>query len=300
MKKPNIVILGMGEIGSVLFPLFRKQKYPIEAWDKVPQKVPHQKSLFEIIPKADLLFLCIPSWYLNDVIKSIGPFVHKQTVFVLLSKGLQQTKEIPYSLISTAFPHNDVIALGGAMLAEEIEKGMPGIAVIAGKNPSNCNLVKNCFKKTSIVCFDSKDPESSSFASVLKNIYSLGLGMAGGMGWGGNGRALLAREALFEMGEISKILGIKKEVMYGPSGFIDLIATGFSEYSKNVEVGKLIISQKKQFPKSEGLVSLEPMKKLLGVSMSKFPLFIAIYQSVHKRGAATEIFSKYIKRIEKK
>lgn len=300
MKKPNIVILGVGEIGSVLFPLFKKQKYPVEAWDKMPQKVPNQKSLFEIIPKADILFLCIPSWHLGEAIKSIGPFIHKQTVIVLLSKGLQETKETPYTFISGMFPKNDVISLGGAMLAEEIQKGMPGIAVIAGKNERNRLVIKECFKKTNIVCFESNDPESSSIASVLKNIFALGLGIAHGIGWGGNGRALLAREAIFEMEEIAKIIGIKKSVIYGPSGFVDLIATGFSEYSKNVEVGGLIASSKKQIPRSEGLVSLNPMKKILGESVKRFPLFFAIYNSVYKKDSAQKIFSKYIKEIERK
>ena len=49
MKKPHVVILGMGEIGTVLYTLIKKRGYLTEAWDKVPQKVPHQKSLFEII-----------------------------------------------------------------------------------------------------------------------------------------------------------------------------------------------------------------------------------------------------------
>ncbi|TSC52429.1 MAG: glycerol-3-phosphate dehydrogenase (NAD(P)+) [Parcubacteria group bacterium LiPW_41] len=299
MKKPHVVVLGMGEIGTVLFSLVKKRGYSIEAWDKVPQKVPHQKSLFEIIPKADILFLCIPSWNLPNVVKSIGPFIHKQTIIVGLAKGLQATKETPYTFLSNSFPHNEVVMLGGAMLAEEVALGMPGIAVFAGKKESARVLVKDCFKNTNVVSFESKDPEVNSFLSILKNVYALGLGIGDGIGWGGNGRALLALEALKEMELLCSLKGIKKDLVYGQSGFVDLIATGFSVYSKNVEVGKLIVSTKKTLPNSEGLVSLEPLKKIIG-SSSSFPLFNAIYQAALRKEKAGVIFSRYIKKIQQK
>jgi len=300
MKKPHIVILGVGEIGSVLLSTFRKQKYSVDAWDKVPQKVPNQKSLFEIIPRADILFLCVPSWHLGGVVRSIGPFIHKQTVIVSFSKGLQQTKETPYTFLFLAFPNNEIVMVGGAMLAEEVDRGMPGIAVFGATKEATRDLVMQCFKNTQVVCFGSKDPEAICFSSVLKNIYALGLGMAHGIGWGGNGRALLARESLFEMEAIGKLLGVKRDTIYGPAGFVDLIATGFSEYSKNVEVGTLIVSSKKQIPLSEGLVSLEPMKKLIGSAISALPLFSTIFQAALRKEDAVSAFRKYVKRIEKR
>jgi len=300
MKKPHVVILGMGEIGTVLYSLIKKRGYSIEAWDKVPQKVSHQKSLFEIVPKADLLFLCIPSWNLPGVVKSIKPFIHKQTIVVGLAKGLQQTKETPFAFFSQSFSHNEVVMLGGAMLAEEVAGGMPGVAVVAGKKKEVRTLVRECFKNTNVICFESKDPEASSFMSVLKNVYSLGLGIGDGIGWGGNGRALLALEALKEMELLCAMKGIKKEVAYGYSGFVDLIATGFSIYSKNVEVGKLIVSTKKIPPNSEGLVSLEPLKKIIGGNASSFPLFNVIYQSALRKEKAAVAFSRYAKKIQQK
>ena len=298
MKKPNIVILGVGEIGSVLLSLFRKQKYHVDAWDKVPQKVPNQKSLFEIIPKADLLFLCVPSWHLGAVIKSIHPFTHKQTTIISFSKGLQGTKETPFSFLSSAFPNNDVVMVGGAMLAEEVERGMPGIAVFASKKDDVLESVMRCFKNTQVFCFQSKDPEAVCLSSVLKNVYALGLGMAHGIGWGGNGRALLARESLFEMEAIGKILGVKRDIIYGPAGFVDLVATGFSEFSKNVEVGKLIVSTKKPVPPSEGFVSLEPMRKLLGNQVTSFPLFMTVYKAALRKEDAILAFKKFSKHVE--
>ena len=42
------------------------------------------------------------------------------------------------------------------------------------------------------------------------------------------------------------------------------------------------------------------MKKILGESVKRFPLFFAIYNSVYKKDSAQKIFSKYIKEIERK
>lgn len=297
--KPHIVVMGMGEIGSVLAPVFKKRGYAVSAWDKVPGKVPQQKSLFEIIPTADILFLCIPSWHLPEVTKSIGPFLKKNTIVVALAKGLQKdTQETPFSFLSRSFPHNEIVMFGGAMLAEEIALGMPGVGIIAAKKESVRSAVSTIFKGSSIRVSELNDPEGGSMASVLKNVYALGLGIAQGISWGGNGRAWLARIALSEMEKILQILGKKKDLAWSESGFVDLIATGFSEFSKNVEVGNIIAKTKKALPSSEGLVSLEPLSKLLGSNAKSLPLFSVIYKSAMRKEKASILFQNLLRNTD--
>ncbi|MFA6364885.1 MAG: hypothetical protein WCW78_00585 [Candidatus Paceibacterota bacterium] len=294
--KTHIVVLGMGEIGSAISSLLLKKKYHVDSWDVASGKVHNQKTLFEIIPHANILFLCVPSWCLPQVMKSIQPFVHVETLVVGVSKGLQREKnETTYDfLMHTLHPGQPIVLLGGAMLAEELQKGMPGMGVVAGKSKKSCEIICELFKGSALTLVSSTDVCGVAYASVLKNIYALGLGIAEGIRWGGNARAWFAYESFSEMEKIVKLLGGKKESFWGPAGIVDFIATGFSSYSKNAEEGKLIAAGRGEASQSEGLVSLEPMAKLLR-GKNDFPLFQTVFRIAVKKENAEGAFRKLLK-----
>ncbi|MFA6407239.1 MAG: hypothetical protein WCV80_00845 [Candidatus Paceibacterota bacterium] len=295
--KTHIVVLGMGEIGSALSSILEKKKHPVDSWDVISGKVHNQKTLFEIIPHADILFLCVPSWGLPQVMKSIQPFVHAQTLVVGLSKGLQREKsETTYDfLVRMLHPGQQVVLLAGAMLAEELQKGMPGIGVVAGKNKKACETICDLFKGSSLKLTSSTDVKGIAYAGALKNSYALGLGITEGINWGGNARAWFAYESFFEMEKIIKLLGGKKESFWGPAGIVDFIATGFSSYSKNAEWGRLFAAGKEALPQSEGSISLESIAKLLRGNMDAFPLFQTIVRVAAKKEDAEGAFRKLLK-----
>ncbi|MEK7089340.1 MAG: NAD(P)-binding domain-containing protein, partial [Patescibacteria group bacterium] len=130
--RSHIVVFGMGDIGSAIASLLRKNKHAVDAWDKSPGRVNNQKSLFEVIPRAEVIFLCVPSWCLPAVVRSIRPFVHKKTIIVGLSKGLQgDTRKTTYEFLSDSFQEHPILILGGAMLANELQMGLPGFGILA-------------------------------------------------------------------------------------------------------------------------------------------------------------------------
>ena len=294
--KSHIVIFGMGDMGSALASLLRKNRHAVDAWDKSPGRVSNQKSLFEIIPRAEIIFLCVPSWCLPSVTRSIRSFVHKNTIIVGLSKGLQDdNKKTAYEFLSGTFPENPVLILGGAMLANELQKGMPGFGVLAGKNASVRERVAELFHGSPLTLTTSTDVVGVALSGVLKNIYAIGLGMAKGLDWGDNARAWFVFEAMHEMEAVVKLSGGKKESVYGVAGMIDLIATGFSAYSKNVEVGMMIVKNKKGIPQAEGVISLEPLSKILKSDLNKFPLLRAIYRTATHKEDPLLAFKRLLK-----
>ena len=294
--KQHIVVLGMGDMGTALASLLRKNKHGVDCWDKSSGKVRGQKSLFEIIPRADILFLCVPSWSLPNVIKTIHPFVHKKTVIVGVSKGLQDNKETTYELLSHSFFEGQPVAIfGGAMLANELLKGAPGVGVVASKSAGLRERIAELFHGTNLKVSTSSDVRGVALCGVLKNVYALGLGITKGIGWGENARAWYAFESINEMDRIVKLLGGKSESVYGAAGVIDFIATGFSEYSKNVEAGILVVKKKKCVSGSESASSFEPLLKLIKSDIHSFPLLRATHRAATCKEDAAHVFHKLFK-----
>ncbi len=295
--KPRVVIVGMGEIGRAMSALMRRSHHPVQCWDICVGKVPHQKSLFEIVPHAQFLFLCVPSWCLPSALKQVFPFVARTTTVIAVSKGLQQkTAETSYEFLTRELHGGQPIAyIGGAMLAEELEAGEPGFGVVAGKALVR-GSVRDLFKGTRFFLEESGDVRGVAMASVLKNIYALGFGIAHGLGWGGNARAWFAVRAMDELERALVLLGGKKQSAHSSAGILDLIATGFSQLSKNVEVGGMIVKGKKKLPPSEGLASIQPLLTLMPKSaLGSFPLMRAVALAVSGKGDARESFSKLLK-----
>lgn len=294
--KSHVVVFGMGDIGSALASLLRKNKHAVDAWDKSPGRVNNQKSLFEVIPRAEVIFLCVPSWCLPSVVRSIRPFVHKKTILVGLSKGLQEdNKKNAYEFLSDSFPEHPILFLGGAMLANELKNGLPGFGILTGKNTAARERVAELFHGSLLKITTSTDVIGVTLSGVLKNAYAIGLGIAEGLEWGDNSRAWFAFHAMYEMEAIVKLSGGKKESVYGVAGMIDLIATGFSTYSKNVEVGTMIAKGKKGIPQAEGVISLEPLAKILKSDLSKFPLLRAVYRVATNKEEPALAFKRLLK-----
>lgn len=294
--KSHIVVFGMGDIGSAVASLLRKNKHVVDAWDKSSGRVSNQKSLFEIIPRAHIIFLCVPSWCLPSVTRSIRPFVHKNTIIVGLSKGLQaDNRKTTYEFLSDEFSEHPILFLGGAMLANELKNGMPGFGVLAGKSTAAREQVAELFHSSTLKLVTSSDMTGVALSGVFKNMYATGLGIAEGLGWGENARAWFVFHAIQEMESAVKLLGGKKDTVDGVAGTIDLIATGFSSYSKNVEVGVMIAKNKKNIPQTEGIISLEPLSKLLKSDLNTFPLLRAIYRSVTHKEEPALAFRRLLK-----
>ena len=82
------------------------------------------------------------------------------------------------------------------------------------------------------------DTKGVCYGGVLKNIYAIGAGLCDGLNLGDNAKSSYITRALNEMVSIGRSLGGRKETFYGLSGFGDLIATCFGDWSRNRKFGE--------------------------------------------------------------
>ncbi|MFA6131668.1 MAG: hypothetical protein WC702_01175 [Patescibacteria group bacterium] len=292
----NIVIIGAGEIGQALAFVLKKQGAHIELWDRDLSRVPKQKSLELTVPKADYLFLCVPSQAVRPAVNAILPFLKKKTGLVCLSKGVElKTNKFMSEVLSEILPVGQPFALcGGPMLAEEIMQGKPGVSVLATKNSAAFKKLVSLCSGSAIRFETTNDLIGVAAAGVLKNIYAVALGLVDELGWGANAEAWLVSQSLSEMEKITVKLGGKTETVCYTAGLSDFIATGFSSYSKNRATGVAIAKTGKFSVVGEGVISFPAVWKRLGPSTKNYPLLVILQNILISKKNAKKLFEKYL------
>lgn len=283
----RFVIIGQGPAGRALKHILdaTKHQVSIECWDIDIKVCPLRKPLDEIIPKADMIFLCIPSWAIRAAAKDLGFLIKKNTGIVSVSKGLDRSTECTIDeLLAEVFPRTKRIALlSGPMLAEEIMQNLPAAALIASPNVAFRKEVAKVFEKTHLLVETSDDVRGVALCGILKNVYAMGFGMSQAMHPGDNFRGMFAYACIAEMRDILDTLGADCETVCSFAGIGDLIATGFSKHSKNHTFGRSLVEKKKPDFASEGSVSVGPLAKRLGKRINSFPVFKTIHDIVLKK-----------------
>lgn len=300
--KEKIVIIGAGEIGRAIEKVLSVKDLDVQIWDKDESKVAGQKPLAKIIPEADIVFLCVPSWAMRQAATETKPFLNKNTVIISLAKGLEESsKKTAYEILEEVLTKDMQIAiLSGPMLAEELIQGKFAMGVVASKNIETFKKIEELFEgenPTSLHVEYSSDIRGVAFCGVLKNIYAVALGIADGLGLGSDVKGWLVSESIKEMQEIIRILGGKPETALGPAGVGDLITTGFSNYSSNHQIGGELVKTGKYSKKSEGFVSLPSIIDLLDKSIKKFKLLNALNVSILQGKDIKKVFENIIKEI---
>ena len=301
----KLLIIGAGELGRAVSAVLRKNKnLSICFWDKDESKIPGEKPLPENVADSDIIFLCIPSWSIRPVLSSIVPELPKKTVIVSFAKGVEaESMQTMDEVCASVLPDGQSwVVCGGPMIAEELAAGMPARGILTCKDKNIFSAIADIFSGTSVQLEYSDDVRGVAWAGVLKNIYALALGVADGLGWGRNQKSWLVTVALREMLEIIRIFRGKKETVLGLAGLGDLIATGFSNYSRNREVGELLALErphglaggKNNDLQSEGMAAIGTVIKLFSGDVGHYPILNGLQKIVSGSGEARQIFVEMI------
>lgn len=298
-NKSSTVIIGLGEMGSALGTILKNKNIPVDFWDKNIEVVKDQKTLAEIIPSADFLFFCVPSSAMIEAVKATLPFLGPQTIIISLAKGIEgPSKDTMDKLLEKLLPNGqNFIILSGPMLAEELSAGMNSVAIAGTKNKISFEKLSELFENTNLFLEYSDDVHSVALAGVLKNIYAITLGVADGLKWGENQKGWLISKSLQEMAQLMILLGGKKEIIYGPAGLGDLMATGCSPYSSNHKVGEEVVKTG-QYLVSEGSKSLPIIIDLINANKEGFKILFALNKVLLEKQDAKTIFGQLFQQSE--
>lgn len=279
----KIAIIGVGNFGAAMQHLLSASPtYELALWDSDLTKVPGQLTLQETLQGASIIFLCVSSWSLREAAVSLLDFIAEGAIIICPTKGIEEkTLKTSDEVLQDVFRGKAVVSLlHGPMLAAEIMQNLPAFSVLAVPSREIFDRVAAVFSSSALHLEYSSDVHGVALAGVLKNIYSIGLGMTSALALGSNFRGWFVQVALEEMNTIITGLGGNSATAYTSAGIADMVATGFSPYSRNCKVGQEIVQNGECVTVSEGGESLPQMVELLKQASISAPIVSSIAKIV--------------------
>ena len=196
---------------------------------------------------------------------------------------------------------DNFLVIGGPCHAEEVALEKLSYLTIGSSNLNLCKLISEKFKCKYINVKSSDDVIGIEYASMLKNIFALAVGISNGLGYGDNYQSVLVSNSIKEMKRfISKRHKIKRNI--NNSAYLgDLLVTGYSSFSRNRMFGNMIgkgytvrAAQLEMKMVAEGYIATKKAYLLNEESnkKAKTPIIDAVYKILYKKRSARKIFKE--------
>lgn len=261
MKIGRTAIVGAGGWGTALAVLWSKKGNEIILWGNNPEraeKVRSTRENEEYLPgiklpesiqvtsdiaqcaEADLIVFVTPSVALRSVAKRLHA-ARSDSKAILLSgtKGIEHGSGLRMSqVLEEIFPQNTIAVLSGPNLAVEVSRDLPTATVLGCRNPECAEELQRHLGSERFRIYSSDETIGIELGGALKNVFAIAAGATDGLGLGDNSKAALVTRALAELLRLGTAMGGNPRTFYGLSGAGDLVATCFSQLSRNRRVGE--------------------------------------------------------------
>lgn len=196
----------------------------------------------EVVAGADIIILAVPSVYLKS---TLGPLTVPLTGKFIVSaiKGI-----VPGDLITIAeyvnrqygVPFEQIGIVTGPCHAEEIALERLSYLTVVCKDPINAVILGGKIGTDYINVIHSTDIYGTEYASVLKNIYAIAVGICIGLGYGDNFLAVLISNSAMEMTRFLERTYPAERNTSASAYLGDLLVTSYSQFSRNRTFGLMI------------------------------------------------------------
>lgn len=253
-------VVGAGAWGTALACQLSQNGHETALWFRDPQKAaaaqesrlnPRLKNIRlpdpllctgdpKCVEGCALVVIAAPSFSIRPVCQAVAPYLDEGAVMVSVAKGLEEGSLLRMSQIVALETGRRVVALSGPCHAEEVAIQMPTGCLCACEDKALAEFVQDAFMSDTFRVYTSPDAVGAELGGALKNVIALCAGVATGLGYGDNTKAMLMTRGLTEIARLGVSMGAKKETLAGLSGVGDLIVTCTSVHSRNRQAGILI------------------------------------------------------------
>jgi len=254
-------IIGAGGWGTALAVLWSKRGNAITLWGndvgrtatlsqtrenteylpgiKIPGSVLITSNIADCA-SADLIVFVTPSVALRSVagrLRAAG--LDSSAVLLSGTKGIEHGTGMRMSqILNEIFPANTAAVLSGPNLAVEVSRDLPTAAVLGCPNGQCAEELQSYLGSERFRIYSSDETIGIELGGALKNVFAIAAGASDGFGLGDNSKAALVTRSLAELLRLGTAMGGNPRTFYGLSGAGDLIATCFSQLSRNRRVGE--------------------------------------------------------------
>ncbi|OFY83443.1 MAG: glycerol-3-phosphate dehydrogenase [Bacteroidetes bacterium RIFCSPLOWO2_12_FULL_35_15] len=315
-KLPQIAVIGGGSWATAIVKMLCNNSSQIHWWIRNASTIEHIKKynhnpnyltsvefnvdklllcadLKEVISKADILIMAVPSAFLKDALSGLteADFKNKK-VFSAIKGIVPEHNLIVGEFFNTEYkiPMENIGVITGPCHAEEVAMEKLSYLTIASQNSESAAYVASQLNCRYIRTTISDDIFGTEFSAVLKNVFAVASGICHGLGYGDNFQAVLISNAIQEIKRfVDAVHPIDRDIK--SSAYLgDLLVTAYSQFSRNRMFGAMVgkgysvkYAQLEMNMVAEGyygVKSIHEINKKYGVDM---PITDAVYNILYEK-----------------
>ena len=264
-----------------------------------PDLIQATTDIQEVVDHSDIILLAVPSAFVNQALKDAKLPIDK--IYITAIKGIEpHSKMVIAKYLQQNFniPLENITLISGPCHAEEVALEKLSYLTISGLVPETTNKIAQLFDCRFINISQTQDLIGAEYASVLKNIYAIGSGIAHGLGYGDNFQAVFVSAAIREMETFLHATHLENRDVKEAAYLGDLLVTCYSQFSRNRSFGTMLgkgysvkSAQLEMNMIAEGYYATELVHELAVKNNIDMPIVKAVYEVVYKQGNAKKIFN---------
>ena len=253
-------VLGAGGWGTALAMLWAKRGNAVVLWGHNRERIEHlrhKRENVDYLPGiqlhdsicltsdlsdcvgAELVVFVTPSMALRSVAKEMKNSLTSSSILLSCTKGIEHGTGLRMSeILADLFPQNTIAVLSGPNLAAEVARELPTAAVLGCRNTECAEELQQYLGTPRFRIYSSDETTGIELGGALKNVFAIAAGIGDGFGLGDNSKAALVTRGLAELLRLGTAMGGQARTFYGLSGAGDLVATCFSQLSRNRRLGE--------------------------------------------------------------
>jgi glycerol-3-phosphate dehydrogenase (NAD(P)+) len=257
-----IGVLGAGAFGTVWAKILAERGHAVTLWVRggeaarriaggresshlpgvvLPEAVTVTADLDAAVAGKSIVLGVTPSHAVREVLGAAAASLARDVVVVNASKGIEQetlaTMERVYRDVLGDALASRAAYLSGPTFAKELALGLPAAIVVASHSEPSALAVQEAFSIPTLRVYTTDDVVGIELGGSLKNVIAIGAGIADGLGYGHNTRALLMTRGLNEIARLGVKMGANPLTFAGLAGMGDLVLTCTGDLSRNRHVG---------------------------------------------------------------
>jgi glycerol-3-phosphate dehydrogenase (NAD(P)+) len=257
-----------------------------------------------LLEGAEMIFLAIPSVETVNYLRNHRKHIPGGAIIVNLAKGFGENQCMIIDCLKESFP-NPVCPMKGPTFARDIINNQPTGFTVGTGHPELVRTFRKTVESTNIYLDFSEDAHGVEILSILKNIYSIVIGITDASFDAPNLRSLILNKSFKEMRNLTIEYGGKESTMFKYCGFGDFTLTALNDLSRNRTLGLLIgkgfftreMSDKVVL---EGKIAVNVIMKKLeeSGSVSKYPILAELYKVFNNRYDLSSFVSNILRLSE--
>ena len=200
-----------------------------------------QPDLAAAVDGAGYILVAIPSKGFRALLANIKPLIGQQTPVFWASKGFEiESGMLLHQIIEQEMPDRHYGVISGPTFAAEVAEGVPAAIACAGNDMVTTEAFAGLLRGHHFRAYTTEDIVGVELGGALKNILAIAVGIADGLGFGANTRAMLITRGLGEVVRLAVHLGAQRDTLMGLAGLGDIILTCTDDKSRNRRFGLAI------------------------------------------------------------